>query len=86
MNRLYKILIVVGAAIGAGVVVALLPPVRQDPAFHRFADTREWMGVRNFGNVMSNVFYVLVGIWGFGELFGRTAPLGIRLIFGVLFF
>jgi len=39
-------------------------PVPQDPAYYLFADSRTLLSVPNFWDVMSNVPYVFIGIWG----------------------
>jgi hypothetical protein len=44
--------------------MALVPPIRQDPAYHDFADQRTILGVRNFWNVVSNLPFLAVAIWG----------------------
>ena len=49
-------------------IVPLLPSVAQDPVYHRFADRREWLGVPNAFNVLSNLAFVLVGIAGIAGL------------------
>lgn len=41
-----------------------VPPVAQDPAYHHFADRVTRFGVANFWNVVSNLPFVLVGIFG----------------------
>lgn len=48
----------------AVVAVSLLPPIPQDPAYHLFADDRMMLGIPNFWNVVSNLAFLLVGIWG----------------------
>jgi hypothetical protein len=53
------------------VVVAgafLIPAIPQDPAYHRLADGRGWLGVPNALNVLSNAGFVLVGLLGLGFL------------------
>lgn len=40
----------------------LLDPIPQDPAYHRFTDTREFFGIPNFWNVVSNLPFLVVGI------------------------
>ena len=42
-------------------MVAVLPPIAQDPAYHRFSDQRLLHGVPNFWNVVSNAPFALVG-------------------------
>jgi hypothetical protein len=39
-------------------------PIPQDPAYHLFADARTCLGVRNFGNVVSNILFLLAGAVG----------------------
>lgn len=36
-------------------------PIRQDPAYHVFADTRTCLGLQNFGNAASNLLFLLFG-------------------------
>lgn len=42
----------------------LVDPIPQDPAYHLFADTRSWFGVPNFFDVVSNVGFAVVGLFG----------------------
>ena len=56
-----------GLIAAAIVPLALLfsrPPLAQDPAYHVLADTRVFLGIPNFGDVASNVAFLLVGIAG----------------------
>jgi hypothetical protein len=39
----------------------MLDPIRQDPAYHIFADVRSYCGVPNFMNAMSNIAFLLAG-------------------------
>jgi len=51
----------------AAILLALflfVPPVPQDPAYHDFADGRGLLGISNFGNVMSNLPFMVIGLWG----------------------
>ena len=47
-------------------------PIPQDPAYHLFADTQSYLGLPNFGNVTSNVGFVIVGVLGLVTIFGRN--------------
>lgn len=38
--------------------------IPQDPAYHLFADTRPLAGIANFGDVLSNLPFLLVGLYG----------------------
>jgi hypothetical protein len=41
-----------------------LPPIPQPQAYHNFADYRSWLGIPNFGDVVSNLPFAIVGLWG----------------------
>src|SRR5437870_5136818 len=56
------------------VVLALVGPIPQDPAYHRFADARPFLGISNFGNVVSNIPFLIVGAAGLW-LVGRSRAL-----------
>jgi hypothetical protein len=52
------------------IVIALfLHPIPQPLAYHNFADHRAWLGVPNFGDVVSNLPFAVVGLWGLIALF-----------------
>src|SRR5581483_1498274 len=44
--------------------VFLLPPLPQDPAYHRFADQQTLLGVPHFWNVVSNAPFTILGTVG----------------------
>ncbi len=63
-------------------VLLLQGPIPQDPAYHDFADTRMVAGVQNFGDVATNLAFVLVGLWGLS----LRPPIDYTVFFvGVLF-
>ena len=62
----------------AAIVVLRLPAVPQDPAYHRFADDRSWLGIPNFQNVASNLPFLVVGALGLARLRRRLAEAGMR--------
>jgi hypothetical protein len=41
-----------------------LPPFAQPQGYHDFADQRAWLGIPNYGNVASNVMFLVVGLVG----------------------
>jgi hypothetical protein len=45
-------------------IAALFPPIPQPLSYHNFADHRGWLGIPNFGDVVSNVPFAIVGVWG----------------------
>lgn len=61
-QRAYLILIL--STFLALILVALLPAFPQWPSYHQFADTRNLLGVPNFWNVVSNLGFMIVGVWG----------------------
>jgi hypothetical protein len=80
-------------SLGIVVLVAVIgvfwiPPIPQDPAFHRFADRREIMGIGNFFDVASNLPFLLVGLAGVKMLLGvdRSKIVEALLPAYVLFF
>ncbi len=69
---------------GLLLLAALLAPhTPQDPAYHRFADTRAWLGVPNAADSLSNLAFVGVGLWGLLASRPWPSPLGA---FAVVFF
>jgi hypothetical protein len=46
------------------VVDLFLPRIPQPQAYHNFADQRSFLGIPNFGDVVSNVPFAIVGFWG----------------------
>lgn len=50
------------------------PPAPSDPqplAYHNFAEHRARLGIPNFGDVVSNLPFAIVGIWGLLVMFTR---------------
>jgi hypothetical protein len=70
----YLLLAGLAAAALAGAI--LLAPIAQDAGYHRFGDTRTIWSIPNFCNVVSNVPFALVGLWGLIEL-GKPGRLTI---------
>jgi hypothetical protein len=69
--RGWLLAMVAGTAIAA---MLFVPRIAQDENYHRFADARTIAGIPNFWNVVSNLPFALVGIYG---LF-RTGRLASR--------
>jgi hypothetical protein len=40
------------------------PRMAQPLSYHNFADQRSWLGIRNFGDVASNLAFAVFGMWG----------------------
>ncbi|HEY7312187.1 MAG TPA: ceramidase domain-containing protein [Gemmataceae bacterium] len=60
----WRLLAIGGLAVVAIVWLLYLPPLPQSAAYHRFADDRTFLGVPNLLNVVSNVPFLIVGVWG----------------------
>ncbi|RLA60944.1 MAG: alkaline phytoceramidase [Epsilonproteobacteria bacterium] len=48
--------------------LSMLDPISQDITYHNFADTRSFYHISNFWNVLSNLAYLLVGLYAFYAL------------------
>lgn len=70
----------------AVVAVLFLPPISQPQDYHHFADARTFWGIPNALNVLSNLPFLLVGIWGLLAV-GRAnfSDSRERMPYGVLF-
>ena len=53
---------------------SFLQPIHQDPAYHCFADGRDWLGIPNAWNVLSNLPFVIVGLVALQWLAHQTVP------------
>jgi hypothetical protein len=58
-------------ALASIAIVAALPRIPQDPAYHHLADDRTWLGIPNALNVLSNAGFAIVGISGLVALARR---------------
>ncbi len=47
-----------------GYVFGFLTPIKQDLAYHDFADKRHFLGIENFGDVVGNLFFMYFGAKG----------------------
>ncbi|TCU62544.1 hypothetical protein EDE08_12337 [Bradyrhizobium sp. R2.2-H] len=72
-----------GALIGL-TLTALLAPVLPASAWHipHYIDGRTWLGVPNAGDVLSNLAFLAMGVWGSERLRARhDAPVGASWFF-----
>lgn len=63
------------ATVGLGLCALMLPPLAQDPAYHRFADARTLLGVPNALDVMSNLGFLVAGLYGLHEVWSERLHL-----------
>lgn len=66
-------LLLFAVAVVIAVISLLLPPIPQPLAYHNFADQRPWLGIPNFGDVVSNLPFAIVGLGGLIFLLGPGA-------------
>lgn len=65
-------------------LAALLAPALPPAAWHvaHFVDNRSWLGIPNAGDVLSNLAFVAMGVWGSERLRARNdAPVGASWFF-----
>jgi hypothetical protein len=72
LSRSNGIALVLGVAAGVALLMLRLPPIPQSPSYHQFSDQRTWVGIPNFGNVVSNAGFAIVGEWGLWILWKST--------------
>jgi hypothetical protein len=76
--------IVVLVAIPLAVLMLAVAPIPQDASYHALADTRAFLGIPNFANVVSNVAFLLVGVFGL-RLCSRNRTGGAALSWNMFF-
>jgi hypothetical protein len=67
--RTKALILLLAPAILIMIVAFLLPAIPQALAYHNFTDHRGWLGIPNFGDVVSNLPFAIVGVWGLIALF-----------------
>lgn len=67
------------------IAVFQLAPISQPGEFHQFADDRRMLGIKNFCNVFSNLFFVLIAGYGFARLNTHKNTLSTYVIYSTLF-
>jgi len=80
----WRVTLLIAVAAAATAVAFSIPPIPQNPAYHRFADQRTMLGIPNAFNVLSNVGFVAVGALGLRRL-ARAGPGRERPAFLILF-
>jgi len=82
-RRLYLIgqLLLLMPPVAFLIVLGFVSPITQPESYHAFADHRRLLGIPNFWNVISNLPFVVAGLFGL-----RTfRDLGSRLLFAGIF-
>jgi dsRNA-gated channel SID-1-like protein len=73
ISRSQTPLVLLAPAVAVATIALLLHPIPQPLSYHNFADQRGWLGIPNFGDVVSNVAFAIVGVWGLFLLLRRRA-------------
>lgn len=68
MSRNQRIAFLIGISVIAITATLFAPPIAQDPEYHNLADRRVIAGIPNFGDVVSNVAFLVVGVLGLWTL------------------
>ncbi len=53
------------------IIALFISPIPQPLSYHNFADHRAWLGIPNFGDVVSNLPFAIVGLWALIALWKR---------------
>jgi hypothetical protein len=62
-------------------LLGVVGPLRQNTAYHRFADTRSCCGVPNLMDVASNAGFAAVGCWGLASVPRRSPTFVVWTVF-----
>jgi hypothetical protein len=57
-------------AVVVALAVFFVPRIPQPQAYHRFGDARSFLGIPNFGDVVSNLPFAVIGVWGIAFVLG----------------
>src|SRR5882672_11520007 len=68
-----RVWLIAGLAVVVVGVILFRPPIHQDIRYHHFFDHRTLWGVPNFWNVVSNLPFLLVAMWGLRAFRSTTA-------------
>jgi hypothetical protein len=60
----WRLWLLVGIVAAITIVVFLFPAIPQSESYHNFADTRAFIGIPNALDVLSNAFFLMVGLLG----------------------
>jgi len=64
LPRRFGVWLFLGLAAIVAAAALLAPRTDLPVSYHHFADTRTWLGVPNFGDVASNLLFLVAGAWG----------------------
>ena len=70
--RRTRLALIAVISLAAVTILSLAPRLPLGPSYHVFADQRTLFGIPNALNVLSNIPFLLVGMWGVLWLIGRS--------------
>ena len=67
-------------------VFLFLKPIPQNIHYHAFANENSFFGISNFANIISNVSFILVGLFGLSTCIKlkQFDPIGVSLVAGII--
>ena len=74
LHLYWRHLVMVAIVAGSFIAMFSQPPFGQDQNYHNFADSRSLLGIPNFGDVASNLGFLIAGLVGLNVCFRK--PLG----------
>jgi len=69
MTKRSKVILIILISFSIAALTFVSPPIPQDQGYHNFADTRGLFGIPNFGDVMSNLFFLIFSLMGMVAVF-----------------
>jgi hypothetical protein len=64
INRYYRGFVLIIVFIITAITLYFIDPIAQDLAYHNFSDCRTYFGIPHFMDVMSNIFFLIIGFMG----------------------
>lgn len=66
-------------------LTALQKPLSQPASYHQFADQDTYWGISNTWNVLTNIPFMVVGLYGLYRWAVTNIPVGIKRMYSILF-
>src|SRR5215469_12845777 len=68
LSRRAGITVLIAVTVLLFVSIPFIPRIPQPQSYHNFADQRAWLGIPNFGNLISNFPFAIFGVMGLAFL------------------
>jgi len=86
ISQQVRIALLVTVTAAVATVFWFVPRFPQPPSYHQFADHRSFLSIPNFGDVVSNVPFAAIGLFGVIFLLSRASALRFLTAFGSAFY